>query len=204
MTDRPLDVIVVGSGVAGLSSAIRLARSGLAVAVATKGELGTTATAWAQGGVAAVVDEGRDSVSLHVADTLTAGAGLCDEAAVEILVAEGPRRIAELVELGATFDREPDGMLSLAREGGHSASRVLHAGGAATGAEVQRTLEAGALAAGVELIARHQGSELLLGSDGVVGIEILGEDGPVRLGAPHVVLATGPAGPDTYPQLLAP
>jgi len=189
-----LDVVIVGSGVAGLASAIRLARAGLRVAVATKGELGTTATAWAQGGVAAVTDEGRDSISLHVADTLAAGGGLCDLGAVEVLVAEGPQRIAELVDLGARFDREADGTLSLAREGGHSASRVLHAGGAATGAEVQRALEAGAREAGVELLAGQQGAELCVGDDGIEGIELLGERHGTRLTARHVVLATGGAG----------
>jgi L-aspartate oxidase len=189
-----LDVVVIGSGVAGLSSAIRMANAGLRVAVATKGELGATATAWAQGGVAAVVDEVGDSIGLHVADTLKAGAGLCDETAVAILVSEGPRRIAELVELGARFDREPSGALSLAREGGHSADRVLHAGGAATGVEVQRTLEAGALAAGVELIARHQGADVKVGVDGIEGIELLSADGSALLETRHVVLATGGAG----------
>ena len=194
MSTREVDVVVIGSGVAGLSTAIRMARQGLAVVVATKGERGATATAWAQGGVAAVVDASGDSIGLHAADTLKAGAGLCDEVAVSILVEEGPRRVAELIELGADFDREADGALALAREGGHSAARVLHAGGAATGVEVQRTLEAGAEAAGVRILERHAGLTVEIGERGVEGVVLQGQGSQVHLSTEHVVLATGGAG----------
>ena len=106
----------------------------------TKGVLSQSATRWAQGGVAAVLGADEDSTDLHLADTLAAGAGLCDEEAVRILVDEGPGRVHELIALGVEFDREATGLLALAREGGHSRPRVVHAGGAATGAEVERAL----------------------------------------------------------------
>ena len=106
----------------------------------TKAELWQSATRWAQGGVAAVLGGDEDSTDLHLADTLAAGAGLCDTEAVRVLVDEGPGRVNELIALGAEFDRQPGGALALAREGGHSMARVVHAGGAATGAEVERAL----------------------------------------------------------------
>src|SRR5205085_12608698 len=115
-----LDLLVLGSGVAGLSAAVRAATSGLRVGVLTKGELEQSATRWAQGGVAAVLGDDEDSTDLPLADTLAAGAGMCDVDAVRVLVDAGPARVAELTALGAEFDREQDGTLSLARDGGHS------------------------------------------------------------------------------------
>src|SRR5687768_14734633 len=136
-----LDLLVLGSGVGGLSAAVRAAGiEGLRVGVLTKAELSQSATRWAQGGVAAVLGGDEDSVDLHLADTLAAGAGLCDVDAVRVLVNEGPGRVNELIGLGAAFDRDPEGTLLLAREGGHSRARIVHAGGAATGAEVERAL----------------------------------------------------------------
>ena len=111
-----------------------------ACGVLTKAELQQATTRWAQGGVAAVLGGDPDSTDLHLADTLAAGAGLCDVDAVRVLVDEGPSRVHELIALGATFDRDPHGELELAREGGHSLPRIVHAGGAATGAEIERTL----------------------------------------------------------------
>src|SRR5438034_1993469 len=142
MADVDLDLLVLGSGVAGLSAAVRAADThGLRVGVLTKGELDQATTRWAQGGVAAVLGaEDADTTDLHLADTLAAGAGLCDPDAVRVLVDEGPARVNELIALGAMFDRDPDGALQLAREGGHSHARVVHAGGAATGAEIERAL----------------------------------------------------------------
>ena len=113
---------------------------GLRLGVLTKAELMQSATRWAQGGVAAVLSDDPDSTDLHLADTLKAGAGLCDVDAVRVLVDEGPGRVNELIALGAMFDRDPDGALQLAREGGHSHARVVHAGGAATGVEIERAL----------------------------------------------------------------
>ena len=136
-----LDLLVLGSGVAGLSAAVRAAElHGMRVGVLTKAELQQATTRWAQGGVAAVLGGDPDSTDLHLADTLAAGAGLCDVDAVRVLVDEGPARVHELIALGAVFDRDPDGQLQLAREGGHSLPRIVHAGGAATGAEIERTL----------------------------------------------------------------
>src|SRR2546423_7748927 len=136
-----LDLLVLGSGVAGLSAAVRAAdEMALRVGVLTKGELAQAATRWAQGGVAAVLGGDPDSTDLHMADTLGAGAGLCDVDAVRVLVDEGPARVNDLIALGAAFDRDVGGALQLAREGGHSRARVVHAGGAATGAEIERAL----------------------------------------------------------------
>src|SRR5205814_4282286 len=137
-----LVLLVLGSGVAGLTAAIRAASVDMRVGVLTKAELVQSATRWAQGGVAAVLKEDEDSTDLHLADTLKAGAGLCDTDAVRVLVDEGPTRVNELIALGAVFDRDHEGGLHLAREGGHSTARVVHAGGAATGAEIERALVA--------------------------------------------------------------
>src|SRR2546423_7777296 len=136
-----LDLLVLGSGVAGLSAAVRAAEEmARRVGVLTKAELSQAATRWAQGGVAAVLGGDPDSTDLHLADTLAAGAGLCDVDAVRILVDEGPARVEELIAMGAAFDRDREGALLLAREGGHSLPRIVHAGGAATGAEIERAL----------------------------------------------------------------
>src|SRR3954466_216824 len=140
--DQPdLDLLVLGSGGAGLSAAVRAAESHqMRVGVLTKGELPQSTTRWAQGGIAAVLQDDPDSTDLHLADTLAAGVGLCDADAVRVLVDEGPLRVHELISLGAMFDRDEQGELELAREGGHTMARVVHAGGSATGVEVERAL----------------------------------------------------------------
>ncbi|MEM7387786.1 MAG: FAD-dependent oxidoreductase, partial [Verrucomicrobiota bacterium] len=118
------DFLVVGSGIAGLSFALKAARHG-SVGVLTKRKSGDSNTAWAQGGIACVTGD-DDTFDSHVADTLDAGAGLCDEEAVRTIVSEGPERIQELIDLGVAFDREDDGDLCLGMEGGHSKRRILH------------------------------------------------------------------------------
>src|ERR687887_2089307 len=135
------DVVVVGSGIAGLTAALHLRAAGLHVTVVTKVNIDDGSTRWAQGGIAAVLDP-LDTPAAHAADTEVAGVGLCDPAAVRVLVEEGPTRVRELIRLGASFDRNADGTLMLTREGGHHANRIVHAGGDATGAEVQRALHA--------------------------------------------------------------
>lgn len=188
-----LDLLVVGSGVAGLSAAVRAAElHGMRVGVLTKAELQQATTRWAQGGVAAVLGGDPDSTDLHLADTLAAGAGLCDGDAVRVLVDEGPARVHELIALGAAFDRDPDGTLQLAREGGHSLPRIVHAGGAATGAEIERTLVD---AVRETAAAVHEGSfalDLLVEGGrcrGVVAGTADGSRHEVR--AANVLLATG-------------
>lgn len=195
----PFDVLVLGSGVAGLSAAIRLAGTSgperLHVGVLTKGELSQSATRWAQGGVAAVLDGDEDSTDLHLADTLAAGAGLCDEDAVRVLVDEGPGRVHELIALGAEFDREASGDLSLAREGGHSHPRVVHAGGAATGAEVERALVEATRRTSDAVLERWFALELVVEDGRCAGVLAQPPTGdPVVVRASHVVLATGGAG----------
>ncbi len=200
----PFDVLVLGSGVAGLSAAVRLAGSGapssssLSLGVLTKGALSQSATRWAQGGVAAVLGGDEDSTDLHLADTLAAGAGLCDEEAVRILVGEGPGRVNELIALGVEFDREATGLLALAREGGHSRPRVVHAGGAATGAEVERALVDATYSSASAVLEGWFALDLLTEGGRCVGVTALPPGGerahPVEVRADHVVLATGGAG----------
>jgi len=191
-----LDLLVLGSGIAGLSAAIRAADAGLKVTVLTKGALSNTATNYAQGGVAAALSE-PDSPALHRADTLEAGGGLCDIEAVDVLVREGPRRVRDLMALGAEFDRAAiDGELELAREGGHSLARVVHAGGDATGAEIERALVA-ALDdhPGIEARERWFTVDLILEGGAVVGVTAIAPDGTLQeVRARNVLLATGGAG----------
>src|SRR5213595_440289 len=139
MTDRlRTRVLVIGSGVAGLHTAWRAAEQS-DVLLLTKRSLFDSATAYAQGGIAAALGAG-DSPTLHRRDTLAAGAALCDAAAVEVLVEEGPARVRELQTAGAEFDLDPSGQLKLGREAAHSTNRIVHAHGDQTGAEVARTL----------------------------------------------------------------
>ncbi len=198
----PFDVLVLGSGVAGLSAAVRLADPGgpspsPSLGVLTKGVLSQSATRWAQGGVAAVLGADEDSTDLHLADTLAAGAGLCDEEAVRILVDEGPGRVHELIALGVEFDREATGSLALAREGGHSRPRVVHAGGAATGAEVERALVDATYRSASAVLEGWFALDVLVDRGRCVGVLALPPNaggGPVAVRADHVVLATGGAG----------
>ena len=193
------DVVVVGSGVAGLTAALHAARAGR-VLVVTKVHVDDGSTRWAQGGVAAALGA-DDSPHEHELDTLTAGVGLCDAEAVRVLCEEGPTRLRELIALGAGFDRDASGQLSLGREGGHHRDRIVHAGGDATGAEVSRALVAAVLAhPGIELIEHALVLDLLRTADGRVAgvtLHVLGEGTQDGVGAVHaraVVLATGGMG----------
>jgi L-aspartate oxidase len=191
-----LDLLVVGSGVAGLSAAVRAADThGMRVGVLTKAELHQATTRWAQGGVAAVLDDDPDSTDLHLADTLAAGADLCDADAVRVLVDEGPARVNELIALGAIFDRDAEGELQLAREGGHSHPRVVHAGGAATGAEVERALVAAVHRTAAAVYERWFALDLRLEGGRCAGVTALSPTGErADIGARHVLLATGGTG----------
>ncbi len=181
---------------AGLSAVVRLATpAGLRVGVLTKADLAQSTTRWAQGGIAAAVGGDEDSTDLHLADTLAAGAGLCDVDAVRVLVDEGPGRVDELIGLGAVFDREAGGDLALAREGGHSTARVLHAGGAATGAEVERALVSAVRRSAAAVLEQWFAMDLIVEAGRCVGVRALDPEGARQeVRAAQVVLATGGAG----------
>ncbi|WP_426594272.1 L-aspartate oxidase [Cellulomonas sp. McL0617] len=203
------DAVVVGSGIAGLTAALELRTRVPRVLLVTKDTLASGSTVWAQGGIAAALDP-SDSPAAHLSDTLVAGAGLCDPRAVEVLVTEGPARVRELVARGAVFDRAPDGSISLTREGGHHADRIVHAGGDATGAEVSRALVAQIEAVrndpGIEVIEHALVLDVLTGpptADGRPGracgvtLHVIGEGQRDGVGAAlgsAVVLATGGIG----------
>jgi L-aspartate oxidase len=194
------DVIVVGSGVAGLTAALHLREAGLHVTVVTKVNIDDGSTRWAQGGIAAVLDP-YDTPAAHAQDTLIAGVGLCDPVAVDVLVTEGPARVRELMRWGADFDRHPDGSLMLTREGGHHANRIVHAGGDATGAEVQRALHAAVLRdPWIRLVEHALVLDLLTDATGRacgITLHVLGEGSEDGVGAilgRAVVLATGGMG----------
>src|SRR5260370_22959452 len=152
------DVVVIGIGVGGLVAALAAHRGGRKVVVLSKAT--DTATFYAQGGIAVVLPDTEDSVDQHVADTLAAGAGLCDPDAVRSIVADGYRAVAELVDDGARFDEAAPGQWALTREGGHTRRRIIHAGGDATGAEVQRALDDAA--ARLDIRRNHLALEVLL------------------------------------------
>ncbi|HUP86336.1 MAG TPA: L-aspartate oxidase [Acidimicrobiales bacterium] len=191
-----LDLLVLGSGVAGLSAAVRAAATeGIRVGVLTKGELVQSATRWAQGGVAAVLGGDEDSTDLHLADTLAAGAGLCDVDAVRVLVDEGPLRVNELIALGAVFDSDHEGRLLKAREGGHSQARIVHAGGAATGVEIERALVDATKATAAAVLEHWFALDLLVEGGKCKGVTALDPAGlPRQILATHTIVATGGAG----------
>ena len=193
------DVVVVGSGIAGLTVALDLARRGKTVRLVTKARLFSGSTRWAQGGIAAAMDPG-DSAEDHLADTLVAGAGLCDPEAVRLLVTDGPAAVRELMGRGAQLDRNADGGLSLTREGGHHRDRIVHAGGDATGVEVSRALVAALRAApNVAVIEHALMIDLLTDESGISGLtlHVMGEgqrDGVGAISCRAVVLACGGLG----------
>src|SRR6476659_1698064 len=197
------DVVVIGSGIAGLTAALRIREvlpAGGSVMVVTKDILSAGSTQWAQGGIAAAPGDG-DTPEQHLQDTLVAGAGVCDEEAVRVLVTEGPDAVRELIALGTNFDHTSGGELSLTREGGHLRDRIAHAGGDATGAEIQRALVA-AIHASPEIgVTEHAlAVDLIPGAGGGIAgvtLHVMGEGQQDGIGAVMcraVVLASGGLG----------
>lgn len=189
------DFIVIGSGVAGLRAAIELAQSGASVTVLTKDKASESNTEYAQGGVAVVLSD-DDNAELHEGDTLSAGAGLCDDKAVETLVNEGTKYIKELIDWGTQFDRE-GGKLVFTKEAAHSRRRILHAHGDSTGAEFVRSLIARAKHEKTINLTPFAHTESLIVSDGrCVGVRFLDPvlKTPREIFARSVVICTGGAG----------
>ncbi|HTK11966.1 MAG TPA: L-aspartate oxidase [Ktedonobacteraceae bacterium] len=199
---RPFDVAIIGGGIAGLSVALRLPEH-IRVALFTKGQIGESNTRYAQGGLSVALGA-DDSPDLHFQDTIAAGAGLCDEEAVRILVERGPSAARWLVQMGVVFDRAepgssahatPDGLL-LGREGAHSRWRVLHAGGDATGAEIERALtDAVRSRASIQVFEETFVQDVVLRDGTCVGLQALDRSGKsFLLEARATVLANGGAG----------
>ncbi len=186
--DHPL---IVGSGIAGLSTALSLKGS----VIVTAAGVGDGSTALAQGGMAAAIDA-DDAPADHVADTLRVGGGIADSEVVRAIAASAPQLVAWLVEYGAAFDRGPDGDLMLGREAGHTARRIVHAGGDATGAEIIRALRIATVERrDIALIPRTRLIDLIRVGDSIGGILALSDDGKVHAHlAPGVVLASGGIG----------
>jgi L-aspartate oxidase len=203
------DVVVIGSGVAGLTTALQIRAHNLSVILITKSYVDEGSTKWAQGGIAAALGPG-DSPEQHEIDTLVAGAGLCDLPAVKVLVSEGPEAVRKLIARGAVFDKSETGEIALTREGGHLRNRILHAGGDATGAEVSRALLAAVSRdQGIEVIEHALVLDALKSESGrVCGVtlHVIGEgsrDGVGQIMARAVVLATGGLG-QVYSQTTNP
>lgn len=188
-----VDMLIVGSGIAGLTAALEIAGDA-DVLLVSKGALAEGATLHAQGGIAAAVGPG-DTAEDHARDTLAAGAGLAEEAAVHLLCEEGPAAIARLVERGVAFDRDEDGAPALGLEGAHGRPRILHAGGDATGRAIELALVAAVRARGIRVLERTALADLVVHDGRVRGAQLLGADGRVReVRAGAVLLATGGAG----------
>ena len=203
------DVVVIGSGVAGLTTALQIRAHNLSVILITKSYVDEGSTKWAQGGIAAALGPG-DSPEQHERDTLVAGAGLCDLPAVKVLVSEGPEAVRKLIARGAVFDKSETGEIALTREGGHLRNRIIHAGGDATGAEVSRALLAAVSRdQGIEVIEHALVLDALKSDSGrVCGVtlHVIGEgsrDGVGQIMARAVVLATGGLG-QVYSQTTNP
>ncbi len=196
-----MKVIVVGSGIAGLVAALELSRAHQ-VTIVTKSRLAESNTRYAQGGIAAVTTV-EDSVSEHVDDTLRAGAGLCRLEAVEILCAEGPDRVRDLMRIGVHFDKK-NGELAQAREAAHSRARVLHAGGDATGLAIETALVAAVRNANIHVLEHTFAADLRVAGEQVTGLDVISESGRSQtLAAEAVLLASGGAG-HLYPYTTNP
>jgi L-aspartate oxidase len=187
-------ILVVGSGIAGLIAALELSNK-YDVTVVTKAALAESNTRWAQGGIAAATAD-DDSTASHAADTLAAGAGLCNPNAVNILCAEGPARIRDLIRLGVPFDQTPSGDLARGLEAAHSKARILHAGGDATGLSVETTLvRAVRNTPRISVLEHTFALDLVLKNGVVTGLEIIDSEGlPQTIDADAIILASGGAG----------
>jgi L-aspartate oxidase len=187
------DYVIIGSGGAGLFAALLARRHG-SVLVVTKDDRTECNTNYAQGGIASAIGPG-DSPEQHLADTLAAGAGLCHADAVRILVTEGPARVADLIRMGLPFDRDGDA-LALGREGAHGMPRILHAGGDATGRQMELTLDGVAQQAGIDVRDHTMATALLTERGVIAGVRLLDETSGEQtdVAARFVLLATGGAG----------
>jgi L-aspartate oxidase len=191
---RPARVLVVGSGIAGLTAALTAASCGAEVVIVTTARVDAAATTRAQGGIAGVIFP-DDALADHAADTMRASAGLADPDAVRALVAGGTEAIAWLIDHGVRFDRDAAGRLEGGLEGAHSYPRILHAGGDATGAEIERALVAAVRAAGIGVRERTMLADIALRDGSAVGAHLMDPDGTVHAeAADAVILATGGAG----------
>lgn len=188
------DVVIVGSGIAGLYSALNIDKS-KKVAIVTKADFKTSNSYYAQGGIASVMSP-MDTFEGHIDDTLTAGAGLCNQEAVKVLVEEGPENIRELVRLDVPFDTNPEGELLLTREGGHSCRRIVHCGGDATGRET--TVRLGQIVLdrdNIDILFNTYLIDILTNDNGVCGVIVNDNTNATAiLRASNVILATGGIG----------
>src|SRR4030042_1349373 len=187
------DYIIVGSGIAGLYSALLAQKQG-SVLIITKGSIEDTNTKHAQGGIAAAIGK-SDSPELHFQDTIAAGAGLCNEEAVRILVEEAPDRIADLVHFGVPFDTV-NGEIALTMEAAHSKPRILHAGGDATGEHIEVTLSSRVRAAKIRVLEYFLVTQILVEEGRVQGVKALGclTGHTEEFACRYLILATGGAG----------
>lgn len=195
LPQQEAEYLIIGGGIAGLFTAWSAAKTGAHVTLLTKKTVAESNTDRAQGGIAAALGQ-HDSPELHMEDTIIAGAGLCDEDTVRILVNEGPERVRELIEMGASFDRTGDG-LCFTREGCHSQDRILHAQGDATGAEILRALSEKVRAlSSVEILENQYVVDLLVHNNTCYGALALDQlTGEFRIfRGKVVVLATGGSG----------
>jgi L-aspartate oxidase len=187
------DVAIVGSGLAGLYAAYHLSRK-LSCALFTKETLEVSSSSLAQGGIAAVTEQ-NDCFNYHFDDTIKAGAGLCDESAVHVIVEEGPGDIEQMLRLGARFDTDMSGHLLTTREGGHGMSRILHAGGDATGQEMVRALKQTILRTpGVTVHENTFVADIVMDDGRAAGLLVYDQGRWVYCAARHVIIASGGIG----------
>ncbi|MGB0871629.1 MAG: L-aspartate oxidase [Solirubrobacterales bacterium] len=191
MRSQNAEIVVVGAGSAGLYAALTAAREGARTVLVSQAALATTASYWAQGGIAAALGT-DDSPDLHAQDTIAAGRQLGRASAVRVLVEDSPAAVHDLLALGVDFDRDGDGALALGLEGGHSRRRVVHAGGSATGRRITRQLSARVAEHPNITVVEHASAKSLIIEDGrCVGVEVAIGEQQLTLPARAIVLATG-------------